>query len=57
MKLLFDQNISYRILKHLSTHFAGSTTVKVENLIDTYEEYQRRISFEKAIIFGYYTKK
>ena len=34
MKLLFDQNISHRILKVLSHEFDGSTTVKGENLID-----------------------
>jgi len=35
MKLLFDQNISHRILKILSTEFEGSTTVKSENLINS----------------------
>ena len=35
MKLLFDQNISHRILKILSNDFEGSTTVKSENLIDS----------------------
>ena len=35
MKLLFDQNISHRILKILSNEFEGSTTVKKENLIDS----------------------
>ena len=34
MKLLFDQNISHRILKILSTEFEGSTTVKSERLIN-----------------------
>lgn len=34
MKLLFDQNISHRILKILSNDFEESTTVKNENLID-----------------------
>lgn len=35
MKLLFDQNISYRILKLLSSNFKDSTTVKTENLVDS----------------------
>ena len=35
MKLLFDQNISHRILKILSNEFEGSTTVKNEKLIDS----------------------
>lgn len=35
MKLLFDQNISHRILKIVSYQFEGSTTVKSENLIDS----------------------
>src|SRR6476620_5266546 len=34
MRLLFDQNISHRILKILSDEFIGSTTVKQEKLID-----------------------
>jgi predicted nuclease of predicted toxin-antitoxin system len=34
MKLLFDQNISFRITKLLSANFEGSTTVKSENLMD-----------------------
>ncbi len=34
MKLLFDQNISHKILKFLSAEFEGSTSVKQENLID-----------------------
>ena len=35
MKLLFDQNISHRILKILSAEFVESTSVKKENLIDS----------------------
>lgn len=35
MKLLFDQNISHRILKHLSIEFEGSTSVKTQKLIDS----------------------
>jgi predicted nuclease of predicted toxin-antitoxin system len=35
MKLLFDQNISHRILKIISYQFEGSATVKSENLIDS----------------------
>lgn len=34
MKLLFDQNISFRIVKLLSDKFALSSTVKLEGLID-----------------------
>ena len=34
MRLLFDQNISHRILKILAEEFSGSTSVKKENLID-----------------------
>lgn len=34
MKLLFDQNISFRILAKLSQEFAGSVHVKTEGLID-----------------------
>ena len=35
MKLLFDQNISHRILKILSEEFSDSSSVKKENLIDS----------------------
>lgn len=35
MKLLFDQNISHRILNILSEEFDGSTSVKKENLVDS----------------------
>lgn len=34
MKLLFDQNISFRILRHLPEEFTGSTSVKSEGLIN-----------------------
>lgn len=34
MKLLFDQNISHRILSLLSEKYIGSTSVKDENLIN-----------------------
>jgi predicted nuclease of predicted toxin-antitoxin system len=34
MKLLFDQNISHRILKYLPADFAGSSSVKTETLIN-----------------------
>jgi len=34
MKLLFDQNISHRILKILTKEFEGSSTVKKEKLIN-----------------------
>jgi len=35
MRLLFDQNISHRILQYLPHTFANSTSVKTENLIDS----------------------
>ncbi|MFY7665761.1 DUF5615 family PIN-like protein [Flavobacterium sp.] len=35
MKLLFNQNISHRILNLLSENFSGSTCVKNEKLIDS----------------------
>ncbi len=35
MKLLFDQNISHRILKSVADEFLGSTTVKSEKLVDS----------------------
>lgn len=34
MKLLFDQNISYRILRQLPEKYKGSTSVKSEGLIN-----------------------
>ena len=34
MKLLFDQNISHKILKVSSEEFTDSTSVKNENLVD-----------------------
>ena len=34
MRLLFDQNISHRILKKLPELFSGSTSVKAEKLIN-----------------------
>lgn len=34
MRLIFDQNISHRILKELPLRFSESTTVKHENLIN-----------------------
>jgi len=33
MKLLFDQNISHKVLKHLPEQFSNSTSVKDEGLI------------------------
>ena len=39
MKLLFDQNISHRILKLLIPDFDDSTTVKKEKLIDVADKY------------------
>jgi predicted nuclease of predicted toxin-antitoxin system len=39
MKLLFDQNISHRILKILSNEFEDSTTIKSENLINSTDKY------------------
>ncbi len=35
MKLLFDQNISHRILQYLPDNFSGSTSVKEEGLINS----------------------
>ena len=37
MKLLFDQNISHRILPLLPEQFSGSTTVKNEGLINAHD--------------------
>ncbi len=34
MRCLFDQNISYRILKHLPSSFSESTTVSKERLLN-----------------------
>jgi len=34
MKLLFDQNISHRILRQLPGQFTGSTSVKAEGLLN-----------------------
>jgi len=34
MKLLFDQNISHRIIPFLPERFAGSTSVKDESLVN-----------------------
>jgi predicted nuclease of predicted toxin-antitoxin system len=34
MKLLFDQNISHRVLNYLPTDFAGSSSVKTEALMN-----------------------
>ena len=34
MRLLFDQNISHRILTHLPEKFSGSTSVKAEGLLN-----------------------
>jgi predicted nuclease of predicted toxin-antitoxin system len=38
MRLLFDQNISHRILKVLSERFLGSSSVKNENLINSLDK-------------------
>ena len=38
MKLIFDQNISHRILKVLSDRFVNSTSVKRENLVDSLDK-------------------
>ncbi|PIQ25084.1 MAG: hypothetical protein COW63_19260 [Bacteroidetes bacterium CG18_big_fil_WC_8_21_14_2_50_41_14] len=38
MKLLFDQNISHRILPLLPDQFSGSTSVKKEDLINAYDK-------------------
>jgi predicted nuclease of predicted toxin-antitoxin system len=34
MKLLFDQNISHKVLKYLTQDFSSSTTIKKENLLN-----------------------
>ncbi len=34
MKLLFDQNISHRILRQIPEEFSGSTSVKAEGLLN-----------------------
>jgi len=34
MKLLFDQNISHRILRKIPEQFTGSTSVKAEGLLN-----------------------
>lgn len=34
MRLLFDQNISHKILKHLPDKYGYSTSIKQENLIN-----------------------
>jgi len=34
MKLLFDQNISHKVLKYLSADFSNSTTIKKEILLN-----------------------
>jgi len=34
MKLLFDQNISFRILKKLSEAYSGSSHIKTEGLMN-----------------------
>ncbi len=39
MKLLFDQNISQRILKVLPDIYSGSTHVKMEGLINSPDRY------------------
>lgn len=39
MKLLFDQNISQRILKVLPEIYSGSTHVKMEGLINSPDRY------------------
>lgn len=49
MKLLFDQNISYRIIKLLSDDFKGSSHVKKEGLVNEPD----RVIWEFAKINGY----
>jgi len=49
MKLLFDQNISYRILNLLSNDFSGSTHVKKEGLVNESD----RVIWEFAKTNGY----
>lgn len=49
MKLLFDQNISHRILRLLSADFEGSSTIRSENLIDSSDksiwEFAKKFNF------------
>lgn len=49
MRLLFDQNISHRILALLPEEFSGSTTVKNEGLINALDieiwEYSKNNDF------------
>jgi predicted nuclease of predicted toxin-antitoxin system len=49
MKLLFDQNISYRIIKLLSDDFKDSSHVKKERLVNEPD----RVIWEFAKINGY----
>jgi predicted nuclease of predicted toxin-antitoxin system len=49
MKLLFDQNISYRIIKLLSDDFKGSSHVKKEGLVNASDS----VIWEFAKINGY----
>jgi predicted nuclease of predicted toxin-antitoxin system len=35
MRFLFDQNISHRILAHLSDQFSGSNSIKKAGIIDS----------------------
>ena len=49
MRLLFDQNVSHRILKLLPEFYVDSSTVKKENLIDSSDrkiwEYAKSFDF------------
>lgn len=49
MKLLFDQNISFRIVKSLESHFEKVTQVRLENLENSADrdiwEYAKRNDF------------
>lgn len=48
MKLLLDQNISYRVVRLLSGHFASVTHVKHENLTDASDSIRNH-----ALVNGY----
>ena len=38
MKFLFDQNVSFRILRQIPKHFNGSSHVKSENLVNASDQ-------------------
>lgn len=50
MKLLFDQNISHRILALLPEEFSGSSTVKNEGLINAFDREIREFAKKNNFI-------